>query len=307
MNESRFVVGAATDVGKLREVNEDAHGYLRASVGEVLVVCDGMGGHASGDVASKLARDAVLGSVLTAAADSDPAAVLTQAAAAAQARVRHASAAGPDRQGMGTTLVCALVQGQRATLANVGDSRAFIVRDGRAQQLSMDHTKGQQLLDGGVISAEQLASHPQKGVLYMALGQMSSEPVPHVVQVQLVEGDYLVLCSDGVYDCMVPDKLAALSSGVNPAYAAANLVRYAVEHDGKDNATVVIGRCLDVDRPVAAPVPLQPRAAPVAQPPAGSAEGSLPQTAGAAGSWRALTPYLLVAAVIGIIVGGIAV
>lgn len=300
MNESKFVVGAASDVGKVREINEDAHGYLRATMGEFLVVCDGMGGHASGDVASKVARDAAMQSVL-AAQGVDAGELLRQAVAAAHARVRHTAASAPDKQGMGTTIVCALVQGTEATVANVGDSRAYIVRNGQAQQVSTDHTKGQQLLQNGVITLEQLAAHPQKGVLYMALGQLASEPVPAVVQFQLLEGDYLVLCSDGVYDCLTLDKLGELSAGINPAYAAANLVRYAVERDGKDNATVVIGRAHDVDKPVAAPVPLQPQTSSGVHESLGP-----PPTAAVAAKKSPGWLMLLLAGAIGLIAGGVA-
>ncbi len=306
MNESKFVVGAASDVGKVREVNEDSHGYLRASVGEFLVVCDGMGGHASGDVASKIARDAAMASVL-ASQSGDAEAILRQAVAAAQTRVRHAAGA-PDKHGMGTTIVCALVQGGMATIANVGDSRGYVIRDGRAQQVTKDHTKGQQLLDAGVISQDQLATHPQKGVLYMALGQVSSDPDPALAQVQLVEGDYLVLCSDGVYDCLEPAKLAELTSGINPAYAAANLVRYAVELDGKDNTTVVIGRCLDVDKPQATPLPLAPRsvAAPTVAATAKAGQPADREGTTQSLAWRTLAPYLAVAFCLGAVVAAVA-
>jgi protein phosphatase len=328
VNEVSFSVGAATDVGKVREVNEDAHGFARCSAGDLLVVCDGMGGHASGDVASREARDAVIRSV-TAGGAENPAGLLHQAILAAHHRVRELAAASPERQGMGTTVVAALVYRQRATVANIGDSRAYVVRSGEAQQVSKDHTKGQQLLDGGLITTEQLANHPQKGVLYQALGQTASEPAPHVVQFELVPGDYLVLCSDGVYDCLGPTDLAELTSGANPNYAADTLVRHAVERDGKDNATVVIGRRFDPDGVVASAKPALPDVPP-RQEPAVSATASadpaddrnaadarnrawgpraastLPAQRSTARAWLALVPYLLAAFAFGVGVGWLA-
>ena len=252
MNEVHFVVGAATDVGRVREVNEDAHGFLHSAAGDLLVVCDGMGGHAAGDVASKAARDTLIAHVL-AAPDMEPAALLRQAIQAAHMEVRNLAQAVQGRQGMGTTCVVALVRGNHATVANVGDSRCFVVQGGRTRQLSKDHTKAQALFDQRLISAEQFANHPEKGVLNQALGQTAA-PDPHIDALTLGLDDYLVLCSDGVYDCLSSEQLAELTFGANPNYAADNVVREAVQRDGKDNATTVIGRYVDLGRKVVAPV-----------------------------------------------------
>ena len=250
-SEVSFVIGAATDVGKVREVNEDAFGFAHCTAGDLLLVCDGMGGHAAGDLASRTARDAILAFVLANPAASG-AELLLQAAIRGHEAVRDIAAKSPERAGMGTTCVLALVQGQQAIVANVGDSRCYLVRQGQLRQISKDHTKAQQLLDGGLISAAQMATHPEKGVLSQALGQMRSVPAPFVSEsFTLQVDDYLVLCSDGVFDSTEVD-MPTLSEGRNPYYAADALVQQAVARDGKDNATVVIGRVLNLQGNVGA-------------------------------------------------------
>ena len=256
VSEVNFVIGAATDVGKVREVNEDAFGFAHCTAGDLLLVCDGMGGHAAGDLASRTARDAILAFVL-ANPSLGGADLLLQAAIRGHEAVREIAAKSPERAGMGTTCVMALIQGQQAIVANVGDSRCYLVRQGQLRQISKDHTKAQQLLDNGLITAAQMATHPEKGVLSQALGQMRSVPAPFVSETFTLQiDDYLVLCSDGVFDSTEVD-LPALSEGRNPNYAASALVQKAVERDGKDNATVVIGRVLNLQgNVVAAAVPV---------------------------------------------------
>ncbi len=264
-NEVRLLLGAATDVGKVREVNEDAHGFVRSRLGDLLVVCDGMGGHAAGDLASQTALDAILAHAIASRA-TDERALLEEAIIAAHKEVRRIADASPDRAGMGTTVVAALVRAGWAWVANVGDSRCYLVREGQVTQESKDHTKGQRLLDGGLITPEQLETHPEKGVLVQALGQREV-PQPFVSDArQLQLGDTLVLCSDGVYESM-HKTMADVAKAKNPNYAAHDLTAKAVEQDGKDNATVIVARYTDLDAP-AAPV----RAAPVpvaAVPPSG--------------------------------------
>ncbi len=256
-NEVRLIVGAATDVGKVRDVNEDSLGFLYTAAGQLLVVCDGMGGHAAGDLASRTARDAILGHVL-ASPNGDPRDILVQAALRAHEAVRGVAGQSAERAGMGTTCVMALIRGDQAVVANVGDSRCYLVRNGKLRQVSKDHTKAQQLLEAGVITADQMAKHPDKGVLSQALGQRA-QPTPFVTEpFTLMQEDYLILCSDGVYESMQVD-MPQVSEGRNPNYAADALVRQAVARDGKDNATVVIGRFVDLEAN-AAPVVVGPLA-----------------------------------------------
>jgi serine/threonine protein phosphatase PrpC len=239
-NEVHFRIGAASDVGRERQLNEDAHGFVRCSAGDLLVLCDGMGGHAAGDVASRTACDAIL-AFAVGNPQLPPTELLSEAIRLAHEAIHRSAARAEERAGMGSTCVVALVRGERAWVANVGDSRCYLVRSGVASLISVDHTKARKLLDAGIISAVQYATHPEKGVLSQALGQ-KAPPQPFVSDaMDLGDGEYLVLCSDGAYESTVA-QLAALTSGANPSYAAHDMVRSAVERDGRDNATVVVGR-----------------------------------------------------------------
>ncbi len=249
-NEVEMIIGAATDVGRERQVNEDSHGFVHSAAGDLLLVCDGMGGHAAGDLASRTARDAISAYVATYAASVAPRDLLERAILHAHEAVRNVAAQSQANAGMGTTCVLALMQGNQAWIANVGDSRCYLVRGGQLRQLSVDHTKARKLLDAGIITAEQFANHPEKGVLAQALGQRAV-PQPFVSEpLSLALDDYFVLCSDGVYDSTERD-MAELTSAKNPNYGAHDLVIEAVKRDGKDNATVVIGRYVNMNRVVA--------------------------------------------------------
>jgi serine/threonine protein phosphatase PrpC len=239
-------VGAATDVGRERQVNEDAWGFVHTAAGDLLIVCDGMGGHANGQAASRTARDAIAAFVARQGQSIHARELLRLAAIEAHEAVRRVAAEAPENTGMGTTCVLVLVQDLHAWVCNVGDSRAYLVRAGKLLQLSVDHTKARQLQALGLITEAQYDTHPEKGVLAQALGQKKA-PEPFVSEAHpLAWDDCLVLCSDGVYDSTARD-MPSLTAAKNPNYAAHDLVSQAVRRDGKDNATVVIGRVVDLN------------------------------------------------------------
>ena len=245
-------LGTATDVGKVREHNEDAFAVVQAEEGEALIVCDGMGGHAAGDVASNAARAAFASSVLE-RGDEDPRERIYHSMEAAHEHVLELAHAGPDRAGMGTTCVVAFVSKTGdAYIGNVGDSRAYLIRDGTVQRLSLDHTRVQKMVDGGILNEQEAAAHPDAGVLTQALGQKRGvEPFVREDAVDLRAGDALVLCSDGVYDCMSDSDLVTYATNGTAQQAANTLVRVATERDGNDNATVIVARMPAAAAPVA--------------------------------------------------------
>lgn len=243
MNTVELAVGAATDVGTVRECNEDSHGFVRAGFGDVLVVCDGMGGHAAGDVASQIARDMVVHKLVHAGPQADIAGALVEAMEAAHDTVLRYAGATPDRAGMGTTVVVAVVRGNTVVVGNVGDSRAYLLTADQMVQVSVDHTKVGELVRNGVITPEQALEHGDRGVLSQAVGQRRGVN-PYVSEpITLTQGALLVLCSDGVYEELPDDELAALVRGPGDLNAMADaLVARAVVVDGKDNATAVLAR-----------------------------------------------------------------
>jgi protein phosphatase len=230
---------AITDVGRQRETNEDD--VLVDSVGEatILAVADGMGGHAAGDVASEAATNALRATVGEAieAGRTDHAAVLEDAVRAANDRLAELVAEDPSLSGMGTTLVAALLDGREATIANVGDSRCYHVDDG-IEQVTVDQSLVQELVDSGEITPEEAESHPQRNVVSQALG--TSESVEPDVYRQSVTGT-LLLCSDGLTE-EVPEAAIGetVSEGDALSETAQSLVDRANDNGGSDNVSVVL-------------------------------------------------------------------
>ncbi len=243
MNSVHLAVGAATDIGTVRECNEDSHGFVRAGFGDVLVVCDGMGGHAAGDVASQIARDMVLHKLVHAGPQADIEEALTSAMQAAHDTVLRYASDSAEREGMGTTVVVAVVRGDQAVIGNVGDSRAYLATTTAMTQLSVDHTKVDELVRNGVITAKQAHEHSDRGVLSQAIGQRRGIRPSVSEAVTLPAGAVLLLCSDGVYEELPPDELETLVRAAGePNAVAGGIVARAVVVDGKDNATAIVAR-----------------------------------------------------------------
>jgi serine/threonine protein phosphatase PrpC len=264
-------IGAATDVGKVRKRNEDAHEVVRIPLGEqvdesedeptgpsrdLLIVCDGMGGRVGGDVASRIARDAVGAAVGTLGLD-DPRDLIYRAIEAAHAHVGSTARALPDYKGMGTTCVVVLVEDGKAHFGNLGDSRAYLIRKGKVELISIDHTKVRKMVERGIITAAEAKAHPDAGVLSQCIGQ-TKEIQPYVLPEPrtLEADDWLVLCSDGAYDFLeTDDELVKILGDRDAEAAARELVRCAVDRDGNDNATAIVARVVDPARPRAVTKP----------------------------------------------------
>lgn len=237
--------GAATDIGHVREVNEDA--WLAAP--PVFAVADGMGGHDGGDVASRIAIEE-LGRLAEEGYDPrrGPEAI-SGAIAAAQRRIlayadEQAARGVERRRSAGTTVVAALLveddSGPAWLLANLGDSRVYRVAGGALQQVSTDHSLVQELVDAGRIAPEEVATHPERHVITRALGE-SLGVEPDYFVLRLADAERLLLCTDGVTG-MIDDAAIAqiLAEASDPRDAADRLVDAAVAAGGEDNATAVV-------------------------------------------------------------------
>ena len=245
---SSLDLGMATDVGRVREANEDAMLILRADGardGQVLIaVADGMGGHKAGEVASALAIE----SLREAVADTDPAAeadqLLTGAVQRANRVIWEAGAQDADKEGMGTTLVCALLTDNgEAVIANVGDSRAYAVAGGRARLITVDHTWVNQQVRDGQMTEHEARYSPFRNLLTRTLGNAPRVDVDLFTGVRLQSGDALILVSDGVTGYLDESDFSAVMQAAPSAQAAAErLVEEAVSRGGADNATAVVVR-----------------------------------------------------------------
>lgn len=244
--------GAASHVGMVRQQNEDAF----VAEGNVFAVADGMGGHNAGEVASALAVD---GLRRAAAAGFSAAEGVVAAINTANTAIHEASGGLSEQRGMGTTLtalvplVAADGEPQRVVVANVGDSRIYLWRDGELKQVSADHSYVQELLSEGLITAAEARTHPRRNIVTRALGIEGDVNADSWV-LPMVMGDRYVLCSDGLVDEVDDEEIAAiLRTSINPQVAADHLVRVANDHGGRDNTTVVVVDIIDETTPDISP------------------------------------------------------
>jgi protein phosphatase len=243
---------AVTDVGRKRKGNEDS--LVANPEQRLFVVADGMGGHAAGEVASKVAVDSISEFVQLTSGDEEitwPFGLddtisydgnrLKTAVRFANRKVIEATKEKSEYEGMATTVAAVLVDGATANLAHVGDSRIYLYRGGELSQLTSDHSWVNEQLQSGIISSEQARTHPLRNVVTRALGGRADLQVDmgtHAIQA----GDTLLLCSDGL-TTMVPDEhIARLlnDSGGDADKAAESLVAEANARGGEDNITVVV-------------------------------------------------------------------
>jgi serine/threonine protein phosphatase PrpC len=242
------------DPGTARDNNEDYAGALTPESGDpIFVVADGMGGHAAGEVASRLAVETILSSWV--AGGPGPAhQKLRSAIRAANVAVFDASQE-KGRRGMGSTLTAVSLSGKEVVIAHAGDSRCYLVRDGQAAQLTADHSRVGEMLRMRLITAEQAARHPARSMLTRSLG---TEPMlqPDLIRQPSEVGDIYVLCSDGLWDSVGRAEIAELTTG-DPegepppvGQAAGALIELALKRDAPDNVTVAVIHLVAHGQPV---------------------------------------------------------
>jgi protein phosphatase len=254
-----------TDVGRRRDHNEDA--FLVDEALGLYVVADGMGGHAGGGTASRLAVDTIQGVVRTArerdptlfgsgaAVDASPVPdVLRQAVEEACAVIFRTAQSEPELGGMGTTVTAVAVDGRSAYLAHVGDSRCYLVREGRIYQVSDDHSLVNEQLKAGAISAEEAKHSRFKNIITRSVGFEESVQVD-LMGLELQGGDALVVCCDGLSNLVDDPEILELVSTTDLDETPARLVALANARGGDDNITVIVIRAGEGAGRDAAPPP----------------------------------------------------
>ncbi|HEU5100485.1 MAG TPA: Stp1/IreP family PP2C-type Ser/Thr phosphatase [Roseiflexaceae bacterium] len=235
---------ADTDVGKTRDHNEDSFGVGEGEqaerLGDLLVVCDGMGGHAAGEIASKIGVETIL-STYYGDPSEDRAHVLEQAFEQANEQI-YARGQGS----MGTTGVAALLLHDALHVANVGDSRAYLIRDGEIRQISRDHSFVGDQVAAGLITADQARSSPHRNVITRALGYQSGVTID-MFRWPLQIDDIIVLCSDGLHGLVSDAEIVKIAGEAAPDEAVRQLIALANSRGGTDNITVAIAHVEQLD------------------------------------------------------------
>jgi serine/threonine protein phosphatase PrpC len=236
----RFAGAMLSDIGQVRRSNQDAVIYFTGSEAEqdtfdfVAAVADGMGGHAAGEVASAIAV-ATLRDSLKDTRSAAPEA-LSVAFEKANRAIRDHSAAHPETQGMGTTCTAVVVRGDKMWIGHIGDTRAYLFREGALTQLSEDHTLNAQLIRDGTIAAEDAAASQNAGLLLRALGAAEGvEPMLSQNGLPLQADDRLLLCSDGLHGVVASEALLAAMQIADPHQACEALLQAAIAQGGPDN------------------------------------------------------------------------
>jgi serine/threonine protein phosphatase PrpC len=244
---------ARSEIGHARENNEDKFDFyepdeepLLAARGSVYLVCDGMGGHNAGQIASELAAKQFLHAYYHLGGTAQEAA--RHAILQAHHYIAEMASKIPSRYGMGTTLTALILKQDEGILAHVGDSRCYRLREGAFEQLSRDHTLVAHLAAQGILTPEQAKYHPQRNVIRQAVGVADpSEPLePDIETFALQAGDLYLLCSDGLTDMVDDAEIEAIVREEPPTRAAWRLVDRALANGGRDNITVVLVQILQL-------------------------------------------------------------
>lgn len=239
-------VAGLTHVGNVRSTNEDTI-LQHLTEPYYILVADGMGGHAAGEVASSIAAQSISAHLNALDAHSIDADQLVDAIQYANSRILEEMEEHPEYTGMGTTITLAYLRPESVLVAHVGDSSAFLLRDGQLRKITRDHTYVQKLIDCGVLKESASAKFPFRNVITRALG-MPQVQVDMYCE-QWSEGDYLVLCSDGLTTYVDADHLQQeLSSGRSLEEQSDRLLQFALGEGGRDNISIVIAQnCLNGD------------------------------------------------------------
>ena len=233
-----------TDTGRVRNSNQDYVFCEENAVGSfpnLFLVADGMGGHQAGDMASRICVEEMVRQI-QATDRKTPVSVLEQAVSAANQKIYQTATQDKALEGMGTTLVGTVIEGDTAYIVNIGDSRLYQLRDS-LRQITVDHSLVEEMVQSGEIQKNEMRTHPNKNIITRALG--TDTPVrPDCFEIEVQEGDVLLLCSDGLSNMLEDNQIENIvrANGENLRQAGECLVKQANDAGGKDNISVILIR-----------------------------------------------------------------
>lgn len=227
-----------TDIGLVRKTNEDSLSCLPPNL---YVVADGMGGHAAGEIASRIATDTIKEYVKQHEKTNNPQNLLEAAVREANIKIYEEAQSNRELTGMGTTITAVYLEEQKIHWGHVGDSRIYLIRDRQLQQLTQDHSLVWDLLSSGLITRDEAENHPQRNILTRALGTYPTVTVSNGLQ-EWREGDLLLLCTDGLTGMLNDQEISQIICAAenNIKLAVDNLVEAAKVAGGCDNITVIL-------------------------------------------------------------------
>ena len=231
-----------TNIGRKRKVNQDYVYTSETAIGcldNLFLVADGMGGHNAGDYASRITVETVVERIADASED-DPKVIFNDAIQAANELVRKQAATIAELEGMGTTIVAATCQKDMLYVANVGDSRLYVINQGEIRQITRDHSWVEEMVQRGGMGREEARNHPDKNIITRAIGAESTVQVDFFT-VKMKEGDLILMCTDGLTNMLEDEEIRMILDGARDLVEQAGaLVESANERGGRDNISVVL-------------------------------------------------------------------
>ena len=231
-----------SDVGKKRQLNQDVVYSSELPVGNLpnlFIIADGMGGHKAGDYASRYAVDTIEKETLE-SLEENPEIILQKAISKANKDIRELSHQNPDMEGMGTTIVAATIYGKYMKVANVGDSRLYIINGKKIKQITRDHSLVEEMVRIGELDRISTRNHPNKNIITRAVG-VTASVVADFFDVELKEGDVILMCSDGLSNMLEDEEIRMIACAQRDIIEKAEaLVRAANNNGGKDNISLII-------------------------------------------------------------------
>jgi protein phosphatase len=237
---------AGTDRGLLRDINEDSYMIIPgcSDTSCAFVIADGLGGHNSGEIASRMAVEYIRDNLDAAGCfDGENASEKLEALVKkVNTAVYERSLGGAEVSGMGTTLTMAVITGSTLTAAHVGDSRLYLIRNGVIRQLTDDHSYIGELVRQGKLTREEAEKHPRKNIITRAIGSCPELEVD-IISHRIEADDIYVLCTDGLTNMVSESEIVEIVSGSEPETACARLIEAANRQGGEDNITVIVIKC----------------------------------------------------------------
>ncbi|MGN0413157.1 MAG: Stp1/IreP family PP2C-type Ser/Thr phosphatase [Lachnospiraceae bacterium] len=231
-----------SDVGKKRQLNQDVVYSSELPVGNLpnlFIIADGMGGHKAGDYASRYAVDTIEKETLE-SLEENPEIILQKAISKANKDIREISHQNPDMEGMGTTIVAATIYGKYMKVANVGDSRLYIINGKKIKQITRDHSLVEEMVRIGELDRTSARNHPNKNIITRAVG-VTASVVADFFDVELKDGDVILMCSDGLSNMLEDEEIRMIACAQRDIIEKAEaLVRAANNNGGKDNISLII-------------------------------------------------------------------